>query len=299
MNDNIQRLVDQNNFLSFWIWEYGIRHTCKNRRLFSSFKKCEPIDGDKEFCGLIGYEFDSPIGLTILNKKRRCFCYKSSTDMINALLKNNFKLINECKHWTPQGIIPAGIIFHYSPDSHIGNSIREKYNLTEEQYKNVLMDTIKYLEKEYNSELALIPNEISVDDICSHIKYMRSIPPDFDEEGNFLEQDDEEGSDELQESVEELRAINCYLFRISNASRVQLSSCTSRIVGLWLWDKVHELGNKRGAINQAIRSLSEQFDLKRLGLEHVEDSDFRFYLSRTRDCISNASVLPFSKKRTE
>lgn len=80
-----------------------------------------------------------------------------------------------------------------------------------------------------------------------------------------------------------------------------LISCSvnvPRIVGLWLWDKVYgyDIGG-RIHIRAAIKELCHQFDMSKLGLENTEEADFRFYLRKTKECIDDWEVLPFSKRK--
>lgn len=74
-------------------------------------------------------------------------------------------------------------------------------------------------------------------------------------------------------------------------------SDSSRAVGLWLWDRVKELGNKRGAVKQSLKEFHETGYLEKLGLEDVEEADLRFWYRRTDDCIKAAEVLPFTKRK--
>lgn len=71
-----------------------------------------------------------------------------------------------------------------------------------------------------------------------------------------------------------------------------------RAAGLWLWDRVQEIGNSPGASAQAIREFRNTDDIRTIGLENVEDTDLRFYLRRTSECIAKPGVLSFSKKGT-
>ncbi len=71
---------------------------------------------------------------------------------------------------------------------------------------------------------------------------------------------------------------------------------TSRAIGLWLWDRVQELGNVRGSIMLAIKEMASKFDLRSLNVDSLEDSDFRFLLRRTNKCIDAGEVLSFTKK---
>jgi hypothetical protein len=70
-----------------------------------------------------------------------------------------------------------------------------------------------------------------------------------------------------------------------------------RAVGLWLWDRVKELKNKRGAVKQALKEFHETGYLEKLGLEDVEESDLRFWCRRTDECIKANEVLPFTKRK--
>jgi len=71
-----------------------------------------------------------------------------------------------------------------------------------------------------------------------------------------------------------------------------------RAAGLWLWDRVHELGNSSGVAAKVLREFRASADIRAVGLEDVEDSDLRFYLRRTSECIEKPGVLSFSKKGT-
>lgn len=295
-----QSLVDQNNFLSFWIWEYGVRHTEKNRKLFSALKDNDPDgiaghlrDGEDE---LIAYSFDEPIGLVVVNTRENYFYYKSPTEMIDAFLVGNFKLINECRVWSPQGILPIGFLCD-NPDKYIGDQFRKFHGLTKEQCRSILLNFIETLENAYNCSALLIPEDFSPNEIYNFITYERNIKPDYDEKGDFIENYDDESSRSFPVNTDELRAINDHLKRTSRASRINsLHDCKSRIIGLWLFDRFQELGGRRGAAKQAIEDFRNQFDNRNLGTENLDDADWRFYLMRTRACVEKGHVLPFSKK---
>ncbi|MEF3696436.1 hypothetical protein [Desulfolutivibrio sp.] len=70
-----------------------------------------------------------------------------------------------------------------------------------------------------------------------------------------------------------------------------------RAIGLWLWDRVKELKNKRGAVKQALKEFHEAGYLERLGLVDIEEADLRFWCRRTDACIKAAEVLPFTKRK--
>ncbi|EHJ46926.1 hypothetical protein DFW101_0910 [Solidesulfovibrio carbinoliphilus subsp. oakridgensis] len=72
-----------------------------------------------------------------------------------------------------------------------------------------------------------------------------------------------------------------------------------RAIGLWLWDRVKELGGKRGAIKQAIAELHKHNYLTQLGITEIEDTDIRFYRRRTEACVVAEEVLPFTKRGTK
>lgn len=78
--------------------------------------------------------------------------------------------------------------------------------------------------------------------------------------------------------------------------RLNVGSTASRMVGLWLCDKVYQLGNCRGAAKQAIREMTELDSYLALKMENVEDADLRFYLRRTQECINACEALPFVKR---
>ncbi|MEA5089265.1 hypothetical protein [Solidesulfovibrio sp.] len=106
---------------------------------------------------------------------------------------------------------------------------------------------------------------------------------------NFYIKKDDFSSDDL--STESLRA-------------TALGECTPksqapRAAGLWLWDRVKDLGGGEGAKTQAIGELQERFDLNSLGLGNKEIPEFYHYLRRTEACIDAAKVLPFDKKKSQ
>lgn len=75
-------------------------------------------------------------------------------------------------------------------------------------------------------------------------------------------------------------------------------SSRARAAGLWLWDRVQELGDKRGTAKQAIQEFRASDDIHTIDVENAEDADLRFYLKRTAECIAKPGVLSFSKKGT-
>lgn len=68
----------------------------------------------------------------------------------------------------------------------------------------------------------------------------------------------------------------------------------SRAIGLWLWDKVHDLGHRHGAKIEAIKELEQLPFFENLGLGY--DPDYYHFLRRTEACIEAAEVLAFDKK---
>lgn len=75
----------------------------------------------------------------------------------------------------------------------------------------------------------------------------------------------------------------------------RIDSIKSRAAGLWIWDRVQELGGERGSIAKAIRELRNNFDLEKLCLINADDAAMRFYYKRTDECINTCAVLPFSR----
>lgn len=71
----------------------------------------------------------------------------------------------------------------------------------------------------------------------------------------------------------------------------------SRCIGLWLWDKVQEFGNKRGDKVKAIKELELLSFFDKLSLGY--DPDYYHWLKRTAACIEAAEVLTFDKKNPE
>lgn len=76
------------------------------------------------------------------------------------------------------------------------------------------------------------------------------------------------------------------------------ASGKARAAGLWLWDRVQEIGESSGIPAKVVREFRASKEIQMLGLEDVEDSDLRFYLRRTSECIEKPGVLSFSKKGT-
>lgn len=76
------------------------------------------------------------------------------------------------------------------------------------------------------------------------------------------------------------------------------ASGKARAAGLWLWDRVQEIGESSGVPAKVVREFRASKEIQMLGLEDVEDSDLRFYLRRTSECIEKPGVLSFSKKGT-
>lgn len=82
--------------------------------------------------------------------------------------------------------------------------------------------------------------------------------------------------------------------RLIKMIRYNKNSDISRAIGLWLWDRVKELGNTRGAKAQAVREFEQMpyFDKLELGY----DPDYYHFLRRTEACIKSHKVLSFDKK---
>jgi len=77
-------------------------------------------------------------------------------------------------------------------------------------------------------------------------------------------------------------------FRIENKPRA---------IGLWLWDRVNELGAGRGAKIQAIAEFEALPNFANFTLGN--DPDYYHWLRRTEACIEAAEVLTFDKKNPE
>jgi hypothetical protein len=72
----------------------------------------------------------------------------------------------------------------------------------------------------------------------------------------------------------------------------------SRAAGLWLWDYLNQDQEPKPTQLQAIRAFTTKYNLEDIGLGKCDDTDLRFFLRRTNDCIEANEVLPFSKKGT-
>ena len=71
----------------------------------------------------------------------------------------------------------------------------------------------------------------------------------------------------------------------------------ARCIGLWLWDRVKELGEVRGAKTRAIAEFELLPNFNEFGLG--DNPDYYHWLRRTEACIEAAEVLTFDKKNPE
>ena len=69
----------------------------------------------------------------------------------------------------------------------------------------------------------------------------------------------------------------------------------TRIAGLWLFDYIKQNGC---TIKKAVAEFFSRHDLKKIGLEETEYTDFCFYLRQTKACIDTTTVLPFTKRKS-
>jgi len=72
------------------------------------------------------------------------------------------------------------------------------------------------------------------------------------------------------------------------------SSTPSRAIGLWLWDYINE---KNCSIAEAKRAMAANLDLMIFKVENKDDTEFRFWYNRTKECIALGKVLNFSKHK--
>lgn len=284
----LQREID---FLLFWRWEYGRRATNFNRELFEDF-----VNGGfkyltkKSAWGTALCRFEFPLK-SIWVTPGECDCYVSSSEMLDDFLKHSFSYKLE------RSFAVVGHSFHHVLGGNWEGArwlegIPGRYGLSAKRCVELFQECIEAIEKLRGGQVFFLPDFMDEEEIAINLRAARNSPPD-DEDDPFY------GDPEV-EKMAELQRQKMYLMNFSSLSKIPSEAGdVNRAVGLWLWDYVNVNGCKPA---EAIRTLSKEYDLVALGLEMKDDSAFRTFFTKTKECIEENRIVSFkprSRKKRE
>lgn len=287
--------------LRFWRWEYGRRHTEDNMALFNEYwnnvdnlgNHPKAIGQDKDF---ITYNFAPPLSRVTFDRVEcEGYCrnngYRDSATIIEDFIAGKFKFESPALSEANGVNFLRG--FFYESDKHsLAESISRESGIDTSLFYEVLKKIDETLGERVDASCFVVPNDAPFDSVSAQLEGLLSMSKirTINDGKTFID---------MAKVTNGLHKLNLgerhQVLSQGGIKRMPPDSATpKRIVGLWLWDYVHENDCTQ---KEAIKAVSQE-RLDGLGLGEIYEPDLRYCYRDTKECIDQGKILSFSKKRT-